>query len=178
MITQTRKGLKDMKKENLLKVLATQKANTKKTTRKDIIDFVRAMVETHIPANADLYGINPTRDNTGVNLGEVVEVVAKSLFRNKLEKSDSNKHYDLIAKGEKVEVKFSTSDAYAHPINPNEKVDYYLIITYSKKLGLNAFKVPYEQRNEIDKNNQNRITINQKVKFLDSKLTKRLTPRG
>ena len=167
-----------MKKQTLIDLLDSQKTLTKKNTRKDIIEVVRDMVAYHIKDNAEVVGLSGTRSNTGVNLGEVVEVVAKSLFRNKLEKSDSNKHYDLIAKGEKVEVKFATSDAYAHPINPNEKVDYYLIITYSKKLGLNAFKVPYEQRNEIDRNNQNRITINQKVKFLDSKLTKRLTPRG
>ena len=73
-------------------------------------------------------------------------------------------------------MKFSTSDAYAHPINRNEVVDYYLIITYSKKLGLIAFKVPYTQRNEIDINNQGRITINQKAKFIDKDLTERLTP--
>ncbi len=167
-----------MKKENLLEMLKSQRVMTKKNTRQDIIDFVASMVEYHIKDNADLVGINPTRTGSGVNLGEVMEVVAKSLFRNKLEKSDSSKHYDLIAKGEKVEVKFSTSDAYAHPINKSEVVDYYLIITYSKKLGLQAFKVPYAQRNEIDINNQSRITINQKVKFLDKELTQRLSPRA
>ena len=165
-----------MKKVDLLKILSVQMNETKKTTRKDIISFVADMVEYHIKNNAEINGINPTRSNSGVNLGEVVEVIAKSLFRNKLEKSDSTKHYDLLAKGEKVEVKFSTSDAYAHPINQSEVVDYYLIITYSKKLGLIAFKVPYAQRNEIDRNNQGRITINQKAKFVDKDLTKRLTP--
>ena len=165
-----------MTKEMLLQVLAIQKLNTKKNTRQDIIDFVASMVEYHIKDNAEIDGINPTRTSVGVNLGEVMEVVAKSVCRNKLVKSDSSKHYDLTFKGEKVEVKFATSDAYAHPINPNEVVDYYLIITYSKKLGLQVFKVPYAQRNEIDRNNQNRITINQKVKFLDNELTKRLTP--
>ncbi len=165
-----------MKKENLLMVLASQKETTKKTTRKDIIDFVSAMVEYHIKDGAEISGISATRSNTGVNLGEVMEVIAKSLFRNKLSKSASDKHYDLIAKGEKVEVKFATSDAYAHPINQSEVVDYYLIITYSKKLGLIAFKVPYANRNEIDRNNQCRITINQKSKFIDKDLTKRLTP--
>jgi len=157
-------------------MLDSQLVMTKKTTRKDIIAFVRDMVNYHIKDNADIKGINATRSNTGVNLGEVMEVIAKSLFRNKLEKSDSSKHYDLLAKGEKVEVKFSTSDAYAHAINPTEVVDYYLIITYSKKLGLVAFKVPYGARNEIDRNNQGRITINQKAKFIDINLTKRLTP--
>ena len=167
-----------MKKENLLEMLKSQRVMTKKNTRQDIIDFVASMVEYHIKDNADLVGINPTRTGSGVNLGEVMEVVAKSLFRNKLEKSDSSKHYDLLAKGEKVEVKFATSDAYAHPINKSEVVDYYLIITYSKKLGLQAFKVPYAQRNEIDINNQSRITINQKVKLLDKELTQRLSPRA
>ena len=159
-------------------MLKSQRVMTKKNTRQDIIDFVASMVEYHIKDNADLVGINPTRTGSGVNLGEVMEVVAKSLFRNKLEKSDSSKHYDLLAKGEKVEVKFSTSDAYAHPINKSEVVDYYLIITYSKKLGLQVFKVPYAQRNEIDINNQSRITINQKVKFLDKELTQRLSTRA
>ena len=166
-----------MKKENLLQVLAIQKMNTKKNTRQDIIDFVASMVNYHIKDGSEIKGINPTRSGAGVNLGEVMEVIAKSLFRNKLEKSDSNRHYDLLAKGEKVEVKFSTSDAYAHPINASEKVDYYLVITYSKKLGLQAFKVPYASRNEIDRNAQSRITINQKVKFLDKDLTEKLTPK-
>lgn len=165
-----------MKKQTLLQLLDGQMLLTKKSTRQDIVAFVRNMVSYHIKDNAEISGINATRSNAGVNLGEVMEVIAKSLYRNKLEKSDSSKHYDLIAKGEKVEVKFSTSDAYAHNINKNEVVDYYLIITYSKKLGLVAFKVPYAQRNEIDTNNQGRITINQKAKFIDRNLTKRLTP--
>lgn len=167
-----------MKKENLLKTLNSQIELTKKTTRKDIVAFVRDMVEYHIKDNADITGLSATRSSTGVNLGEVVEVIAKSLYRNKLAKAQSNAKYDLLAKGEKVEVKFATSDAYAHPINPNEVVDYYMLITYSKKLGLNAFKVPYAKRNEIDTNAQGRITINQKAKFLDKDLTQRLTPRG
>ena len=165
-----------MKKQTLLQLLDSQMLLTKKTTRQDIVAFVRNMVSYHIKDNAEVNGINPTRSNSGVNLGEVMEVITKSLFRNKLEKSDSSKHYDLTVKGEKVEVKFSTSDAYAHAINEKEVVDYYLIITYSKKLGLIAFKVPYAQRNEIDRNNQGRITINQKAKFIDRNLTKRLTP--
>lgn len=167
-----------MKKEMLLKVLANQKTLTKKNTRQDIIDFVANMVEYHIKDNAEISGLSSTRSNAGVNLGEVVEIIAKSLFRNKLEKAQSNAKYDLLAKGEKVEVKFSTSDAYAHAINPNEVVDYYMIITYSKRDGLNAFKVPYTCRNEIAVNNQGRVITNQKQKFYDSKLTERLTPRG
>ena len=167
-----------MKKENLVKILNSQIDLTKKTTRKDIVAFVRDMVEYHIKDNAEVAGLSATRSSTGVNLGEVVEVIAKSLYRNKLAKAQSDKHYDLLAKGEKVEVKFATSDAYAHPINQNEVVDYYMIITYSKKIGLVAFKVPYACRNEIDTNNQNRITINQKAKFIDKDLTERLTPRG
>lgn len=163
-----------MKKQTLIDLLDSQKTLTKKNTRKDIIEVVRNMVEYHIKDNAEVVGLSGTRSNTGVNLGEVVEVVAKSLFRNKLEKASSDKHYDLLAKGEKVEVKFATSDAYAHPINQNEVVDYYMIITYSKKLGGMVFKVPFAQRNEIDINNQCRITINQKAKFLDKQLTKRL----
>jgi len=163
-----------MKKENLITMLESQRVMTKKNTRKDIVAFVRDMVEYHIKDGADITGLSATRSNTGVNLGEVVEIVAKSLFRNKLAKAQSNAKCDLIAKGEKVEVKFATSDAYAHPINPNEVVDYYMIITYSKKLGGNVFKVPFASRNEIDINNQSRITINQKAKFLDKELTKRL----
>lgn len=163
-----------MKKSNLIDLLDSQKTLTKKNTRKDIIAVVRDMVDYHIKDNAEINGLSATRSNSGVNLGEVVEVVAKSLFNNKLEKASSDKHYDLIAKGEKVEVKFATSDAYAHPINPREVVDYYLIITYSKKLGGQVFKVPFANRNEIDINNQSRITINQKVKFLDRQLTERM----
>ena len=163
-----------MKKQTLIDLLDSQKTLTKKNTRKDIIALVRDMVAYHIKDNAEVVGLSATRSNTGVNLGEVVEVVAKSLFKNKLEKSDSSKHYDLTHKGQKVEVKFATSDAYAHPINPQEVVDYYMIITYSKSLGGMVFKVPYAQRNEITINNQSRITINQKAKFLDKQLTSRL----
>ena len=163
-----------MRKETLITLLESQRVMTKKNTRKDIIDVVRDMVAYHIKDNSEIAGLSATRSNNGVNLGEVVEVVAKSLFNNKLEKASSDKHYDLLAKGEKVEVKFATSDAYAHPINKSEKVDYYMIITYSKKLGGMVFKVPYESRNEIDTNNQSRITINQKAKFLDKTLTRKV----
>lgn len=167
-----------MKKNDLIKLLERQQQETKKNTRQDIIAFVRDMVEYHIKDNAELSGINTTRSNTGVNLGEVVEVIVKSLFNNKLEKSDSNKHYDMLTKGKKVEIKFSTSDAYAHPINKSEKVDYYMIITYTKSDGLQAFKVPYAQRNLIRVNAQGRVYTNQQAKFLDKDLTERLTPRG
>ena len=163
-----------MTKKELLRVLNTQKETTKKTTRKDFIDLVANMVEYHIKDNAVLSGINTTRNEIGVNLGEVMEVVLKSIFRNKTEKSDSNKHFDAQIKGEKVEIKWTTSDAYAHPINASEKVDYYLIVAYSKRDGGNVFKVPYENLNEIITNNQNRVMTNQKVKFLDSRLTKKV----
>lgn len=163
-----------MKKQVLLSILAQQQQQTKKNTRQDIIKVVADLVDKHIKDNAEITGVNPTKDFLGVNLGEVVEVVMKSIFNNKVAKSDSSKHYDLTAKGEKVEVKFTTSDAYAHPINPNEKVGYYLIVAYSKKLGGQVFKVPYANRGEIDRNNQDRITINQKVKFLDKDLTRKV----
>jgi len=163
-----------MTKNELLRVLNTQKETTKKTTRKDFIDLVASMVEYHIKDNAVLSGINTTRNEIGVNLGEVMEVVLKSIFRNKTEKSESNKHYDAQIKGEKVEIKWTTSDAYAHPINPSEKVDYYLIVAYSKRDGGNVFKVPYTNLNEIITNNQNRVMTNQKAKFLDSRLTKKV----
>ncbi len=163
-----------MKKTILLSILAQQQQQTKKTTRQDIIALVSNLVQKHIKDNAEIDGINLTRDQIGVNLGEVVEVIMKSLHRNKLAKASSNQHYDLTSKGEKVEVKFTTSDAYAHPINKNEKVGYYLIVAYSKKLGGMVFKVPYANRGEIDTNNQDRITINQKAKFLDRELTQRV----
>lgn len=163
-----------MKKSVLLALLNCQYDNTKKTTRKDIVALVRDMVSYHIKDNAEINGINPTRDGTGVNLGEVMEIVLHAIFRNALAKSESNKSYDLTVKGEKVEVKFTTSDAYAHPINQAQKVGYYLIVAYSKKLGGQVFKVPYEQRQHIDVNNQMRITINQKQRFLDTNLTKRV----
>jgi Na+-transporting NADH:ubiquinone oxidoreductase subunit NqrC len=172
--THKRKEEKNMKKAILLSILAQQQQQTKKTTRQDIISLVADLVQKHIKDNAEINGINLTRDQIGVNLGEVVEVIMKSLYRNKLAKSSSNQHYDLTAKGEKVEVKFTTCDAYAHPINKNEKVGYYLIVAYSKKLGGMVFKVPYENRNEIDTNNQARITINQKQKFFDKELTARV----
>lgn len=160
-----------MKKQTLLQILNSQQLTTKKTTRKDVINLVASLVQKHIPANAEINGLSLNRSTSGVNLGDVVEIVAKSLFNNPLEKSD--KSYDLTDNNKKVEVKFSTSDAYAHPYN-NEKVDYYMIITYSKSLGGQVFKIPFDNKNEIAINNQKRITINQKVKFLDKGLTQRL----
>lgn len=162
-----------MKKEKLLQILGYQIDNTKKTTRRDIISMVRGLVAHHIKDGANIDGVNVTRDGTGLNLGEVVEVILHSVFRNALRKTEG-KGYDLQIKGEKVEVKFTTSDAYAHPINPNAQVDYYLIVAYSKKLGGMVFKVPYEQRMFIETNEQNRITINQRARFFDSELTKRV----
>lgn len=148
---------------------------TPKSTRKAVVSLVRDMVEYHIKDNAEVLGLSSTRSFTGVNLGEVVEIIVKSLFRNKLTKSA--KAYDLQAQGEKVEVKFTTSDAYAHAINPNQKVDRYLIVAYSKGEGLLAFNVPASQKDEIILNTQRRVVVNQKAKFLDRELTKRLTPK-
>lgn len=163
-----------MKKAILLEILKQQRNNTKKNTRQDIITLVSKLVEKHIKDNAEINGVSLTRDQIGVNLGEVVEVVMKSIYNNDTSKTMSNQHYDLNDNGTKVEVKFTTCDAYAHPINKSEKVGYYLIVAYSKKLGGQVFKVPYANRNDIDVNNQARITINQKQRFLDNDLTKRV----
>lgn len=163
-----------MKKAILLEVLKQQRNNTKKNTRQDIISLVSKLVEKHINDNAEINGISLTRDQIGVNLGEVVEVIMKSIYNNDTSKTMSNQHYDLNDNGTKVEVKFTTCDAYAHPINKSEKVGYYLIVAYSKKLGGMVFKVPYANRNEIDINNQARITINQKQKFFDRALTQKV----
>ena len=75
-----------MKKQTLLNLLNSQKLTTKKTTRKDVINLVASLVEKHIPANAEINGLSLNRSTSGVNLGDVVEVVAKSLFNNPLEK--------------------------------------------------------------------------------------------
>lgn len=163
-----------MKKESLIKILNCQVELTKKSTRKDIVNLVKNMVNYHLKANADIYGINATRDGTGVNLGEVVEVILKSIANNKLEKSSSDKHYDMQVKGNKVEVKFATSDACAHAINEKEVVDYYLIATYSKANGGLVFKVPYASRKEIITNPSGRVVPNQKVKFLDKTWTNKV----
>lgn len=155
----------------MLFVLDNQIINTKKTTRKDIIKVVRDMVAYHIKDNANISGLSGTRSATGLNLGEVVEVITHAIFRNALKKSASDKHYDLQIKGEKCEVKFTTSDAYAHPINLNAVVDYYLIVAYSKTLGGQVFKVPYANRKDITVNAQMRVTPNQLAKYLDKGLT-------
>lgn len=162
-----------MKKAILLEVLKQQRNNTKKNTRQDIISIVSKLVEKHIKDNAEINGVSLTRDQIGVNLGEVVEVVMKSIFNNDTSKTMSNQHYDLNDNGAKVEVKWATSDSYAHPINPSEKVGYYLIVAYTKKLGGMVFKIPYAQRNEIDLCGV-RPTPNQKQKFFDSALTQKV----
>ena len=159
-----------MKKENLITTLTLQANLTKKTTRKDFVAVVRTLVEKHIKHGAEIEGISPT--NSGVNLGDTAEIVIKSLFRNKLVKSQ--KDFDAQYKGEKIEVKWTTSDAYAHPINENAKVDYYIIAAYSKALGGQVFKVPYAERNNIQVNKQKRIITNQKAKYLNLELTKKV----
>lgn len=154
-------------KTNLINTLTTQQLNTKKTTRRDFIAVVRTLVEKHIKNGAEIEGISPTA--SGVNLGDTAEIVIKSLFRNKLVKSQ--KDYDAQYKGEKVEVKWTTTDAYAHPINENAKVDYYIIATYSKKLGGQVFKVPYNERQNIQVDTRKRPIPNQKAKYLNLELT-------
>lgn len=156
-----------MKKENLITTLKLQENLTKKTTRKDFVAVVRTLVEKHIKNGAEIEGISPTA--SGVNLGDTAEIIIKSLFRNKLVKSQ--KEYDAQYKGEKVEVKWTTSDAYAHPINENAKVDYYIIATYTKALGGQVFKIPYNERQNIQVNKQNRVITNQKAKYLNLELT-------
>ena len=159
-----------MKKNELLRTLEVQKLATKKNTRQDIINAVEMLVNYHIKDNADIKGISPNRSTSGVNLGEIVELVIKSKFRNKLVKD--NKEYDATINGEKVEIKFSTSDAYAHATNTNNKVDYYLIATYTKKEGGNIFRIP--TASEIVVNNQGRAITNQKAKYLDKTLTREI----
>lgn len=163
-----------MKKAILLEILKQQKNTTKKNTRQDIISLVSNLVEKHIKDNAEINGISLTRDKIGVNLGEVVEVIMKSIYNNETSKTMSNQHYDLNDNGTKVEIKFTTCDAYAHPINKSEKVGYYLIVAYSKKDGGMVFKVPYAKRNEIRVNNQDRVITNQQAKYLDKQLTEKV----
>lgn len=159
-----------MKKQTILSILASQKKLTKKTTRQDVIDVVSKLVDYHIKDNAEINGLSTTRSNSGLNLGELVEIVIKSKFRNKLDKD--NKQYDATIKGDKVEIKWTTSDAYAHTTNTNNKVDYYLIATYTKKEGGNIFRIP--TANEIEVNNQGRAITNQKAKYLDRNLTREI----
>ena len=159
-----------MKKQTILSILASQKKLTKKTTRQDVIDVVSKLVDYHIKDNAEINGLSTTRSNSGLNLGELVEIVIKSKFRNKLDKD--NKQYDATIKGDKVEIKWSTSDAYAHTTNTNNKVDYYLIATYTKKEGGNIFRIP--TASEIEVNNQGRAITNQKAKYLDRNLTREI----
>ena len=162
-----------MKKTELLNLLNEQ-ANepTTKTTRKQIIKVVANLVKKHIKDNADIQGINPPRKAKGVNLGEVVEIITKSIYKNELVKD--NKDYDLTDNGEKVEVKFTTSDAYAHRINPDQKVAYYLIIAYTQSEGGVVFKVPFAEKDNIKTNKQGRVITNQLAKYQDKELTKRV----
>jgi hypothetical protein len=156
-----------MNKENLIETLLLQEYLTEKTTRKYFVSVVCNLVEKHIKNGAEIEGISPTP--TGVNLGDTAEIIIKSLFRNKLVKSQ--KDYDAQYKGEKIEVKWTTTDAYAHPINENAKVDYYIIATYSKKLGGQVFKIPYGERQNIQVDTRKRPIPNQKAKYLNLELT-------
>ena len=162
-----------MKKTELLNLLNEQaKQPGTKTTRQHIIEVVTHLVKKHIKDNADIQGINPPRKAKGVNLGEVVEIITKSIYKNELVKD--NKDYDLTDNGEKVEVKFTTSDAYAHKINQDQKVAYYLIIAYTQSEGGIVFKVPFAERDKIKVNKQGRVITNQLARFQDNNLTKRV----
>ena len=162
-----------MKKTELLNLLNEQ-ANepTTKTTRQHIIKVVANLVKKHIKDNADIQGIYQTRNEKGVNLGDVVEIIAKSIYKNELVKD--SKDYDLTDNGEKVEVKFTTSDAYAHKINQDQKVAYYLIIAYTQSEGGTVFKIPFAERDKIKVNKQGRVITNQLARFQDNDLTKRV----
>ena len=162
-----------MKKNELLNLLNEQaKQPNTKTTRQQIIKVVAHLVEKHIKDNADIQGISTTRNANGVNLGDVVEIIAKSIYKNELVKD--SKDYDLTDNGEKVEVKFTTSDAYAHRINQEQKVAYYLIIAYTQSEGGTVFKIPFAERDNIKTNNQGRVITNQLAKYQDKELTKRV----
>ena len=162
-----------MKKTELLNLLNEQaKEPTTKTTRQHIIKVVANLVKKHIKDNADIQGINLTRNAKGVNLGEVVEIITKSIYKNELVKD--SKDYDLTDNGKKVEVKFTTSDAYAHRINPDQKVAYYLIIAYTQSEGGMVFKVPFAEKDNIKTNKQGRVITNQLAKYQDKELTKRV----
>ena len=163
-----------MTKKELLQGLAIQREKTLKTTRKDIVNIVYNLVNNHIKDNKEIDGVNLTRSSIGFNLGEIVEVVIKSIFKNKTIKSASTRGFDSLYKGEKYEIKFTTSDACSHAINKAVKVDYYLIVSYTKATGGVVFKVPYSARDEIIVNNQQRVVPNQKVKFIDKDLTSKL----
>ena len=162
-----------MKKIELLNLLNEQaKQPNTKTTRQQIIKVVANLVKKHIKDNADIQGISTTRNAKGVNLGDVVEIITKSIYKNELVKD--SKDYDLTDNGEKVEVKFTTSDAYAHKINPEQKVAYYLIIAYTQSEGGIVFKVPFAERDKIKVNNQGRVITNQLARFQDNNLTNRV----
>lgn len=170
---KTKGKTKTMKKTELLNLLNEQaKQPNTKTTRQHIIKVVTNLVKKHIKDNADIQGISTTRNAKGVNLGDVVEIITKSIYKNELVKD--SKDYDLTDNGEKVEVKFTTSDAYAHKINPEQKVAYYLIIAYTQSEGGIVFKVPFAERDKIKVNNQGRVITNQLARFQDNNLTNRV----
>lgn len=162
-----------MKKSIVLMLLAQQLNNTKKTTRQDIVMMVSDMVEYHIKENAEINGLNTTRTGTGINLGEMMEIIIKAVFNKDTQKSAVN-GCDMEYRGKKVEIKFSTSDAYAHPINPREKVDYYLIASYSKANGGLVYKVPFAEKDHIITNAQGRVVCKQANKYIDRRLTEKV----
>ena len=162
-----------MNKKELLETLSNQIESTQKSTRKDIVKMVSNLVVKHFNNNVVINGLNNTRSNSGVNLGELVEIITKkALFNAHAKKSTSE--YDYQKDGVKYEIKFTTSDAYAHAINEKQKVDYYIIVAYTKADGGCVFKVPYASKNEIAVNNQNRVITNQKAKFIDRELTEKI----
>ena len=94
-----------MKKSIVLMLLAQQLNNTKKTTRQDIVAMVSDMVEYHIKENAEINGLNMTRAGTGINLGEMMEIIIRAVFNKSTEKSNIN-GCDMEYRGKKVEIKF------------------------------------------------------------------------
>ena len=175
-----------MKKNELLNALREQQTKGK-STRRDYISYVADMVAKYVNSNAEIKGLSPLK--SGYNLGDVMEVVIRSICGNNLivDRGAKLTDYDATDNGTTYEVKFSTSDSYAHEINTSKKVDYYLIITATKRDGVNVYKIPFAKRADInvlmttDKKTGKitlRPTAKQNAKYLNKEWTARLSPRA
>lgn len=181
-----------MKKTEIINVLTNQMETEKKTTRAKIIAVVIELAKKHLRSDVEYHGlVSTTSQRQIINLGNLMEVIIAivlgektrnrvksnkvyAMYRNNEQKYNVflnriNELYDIELNGQKCEIKRTTTDAPAHRLNNDQKVDKYIIASYSIANGGNVFV--FNNKNDIIVDRLNRAVPNQKMRFLDKELT-------
>lgn len=155
---------KKMNKNTLQNTLSNYIDTIKKTTRKDIFKKVLNLTNT---LKDDII-IN---DYSAINGGDLIELVERQRIHSKtheFKKSSIAGMDDDIDHKQRVEIKFSTSDAYAHSLS--ETMALVRVIAYTKADGFQVYDIPNYKLVLV--NNQGRPYANQLAKYVNKDLTK------